>query len=125
MVTDHPLDAESRQTEAAGTPPVIHTPDQRVRVFVSSTLDELAPERTVPRLPGAERHLYGLLLATLWLGRTWHAGLGARGRVPARSRQTQADLHEDTSTRAGATLTGAARPHPRRRECFLPEVRDP
>src|SRR6516162_8111229 len=49
METDHPLDAESRPTEAAGTPPVIHTPDQRVRVFVSSTLDELAPERTAAR----------------------------------------------------------------------------
>src|SRR5438552_3862765 len=49
METDHPLDAESRPTEAAGTTPVIRTPDQRVRVFVSSTLDELAPERAAAR----------------------------------------------------------------------------
>jgi len=49
METDHPLDAESRPTEAPGTTPVIRTPDQRVRVFVSSTLDELAPERAAAR----------------------------------------------------------------------------
>jgi hypothetical protein len=35
--------------EAPSTPPVIRTPDQRVRVFVSSTLDELAPERAAAR----------------------------------------------------------------------------
>jgi predicted ATPase len=49
MVTDHPLDAESRPAEAAGTTPVIRTTDQRLRVFVSSTLDELAPERAAAR----------------------------------------------------------------------------
>src|SRR6266566_4920529 len=49
METDHPLHAESRPTEAAGTQPVIRTPDQRVRVFVSSTLDELASERAAAR----------------------------------------------------------------------------
>src|SRR5438552_15753025 len=49
MERDHPLDAESRSTEAAGTTPVIRTPDQRVRVFVSSTLQELAPERAAAR----------------------------------------------------------------------------
>src|SRR6266480_726943 len=49
METDHPLDAESRPAEAAGATPVIRTPDQRVRVFVSSTLDELAPERAAAR----------------------------------------------------------------------------
>src|SRR2546429_7431523 len=49
MQTDHPLDAESRPIEAPSTPPVIRTPDQRVRVFVSSTLDELAPERAAAR----------------------------------------------------------------------------
>src|SRR5262249_40612201 len=27
----------------------IHTPDQRIRIFVSSTLDELAPERAAVR----------------------------------------------------------------------------
>src|SRR5437867_12308236 len=49
METDHPLDAESRPIEDHSTHPVIRTPDQRVRVFVSSTLDELAPERAAAR----------------------------------------------------------------------------
>jgi uncharacterized protein DUF4062 len=50
MDTPHPL--------TTGTPPgaattstaaVIRTPDQRVRVFISSTLDELASERAAAR----------------------------------------------------------------------------
>src|SRR5205085_7249635 len=41
--------AESRPAEAPGTIPVIRTPEQRVRVFVSSTLDEMAPERVAAR----------------------------------------------------------------------------
>src|SRR6266567_3471900 len=49
METDHPLDAESRPIEAPSTTYVIRTPDQRVRVFVSSTLDELASERQAAR----------------------------------------------------------------------------
>src|SRR5437660_1273325 len=49
MQTDHPLDAESRPIEAPSTTYVIRTPDQLVRVFVSSTLDELAPERAAAR----------------------------------------------------------------------------
>src|SRR5438132_2092807 len=49
METDHPLDAESRPIEAPSTTYVIRTPDQRVRVFVSSTLDELAAERAAAR----------------------------------------------------------------------------
>src|SRR5947209_20029306 len=49
MERDHPLDAESRPAEAPSPPPVIRTPDQRVRMFVSSTLDELAPERAAAR----------------------------------------------------------------------------
>src|SRR5512135_137671 len=49
MEKDHPLDAERRPAAAPGIPPVIRTPDQRVRVFVSSTLDELAPERAAAR----------------------------------------------------------------------------
>src|SRR5437899_10353798 len=43
------METESRPIERPGTPPVIRTPDQRVRVFVSSTLDELAPERAAAR----------------------------------------------------------------------------
>jgi predicted ATPase len=49
MATDSPLDAASQPTMAPTMPAVIRTPDQRVRVFVSSTLDELAPERTAAR----------------------------------------------------------------------------
>ncbi len=49
METHDPLDAESQPIEAPSTAPMIRTPDQRVRVFVSSTLDELAPERAAAR----------------------------------------------------------------------------
>jgi predicted ATPase len=49
MERDHSLDAERRPIKTPGTPPVIRTPDQRVRVFVSSTLNELAPERIAAR----------------------------------------------------------------------------
>src|SRR5215471_15358791 len=49
METDSPLDAASQPTTAPTSPDVIRTPDQRVRVFVSSTLDELAPERVAAR----------------------------------------------------------------------------
>jgi predicted ATPase len=38
-------------------PPQIRTPDQRVRVFVSSTLQELAPERAVARTAIERLHL--------------------------------------------------------------------
>src|SRR5215471_6563489 len=49
METQHSLDAESQPIEAPSTTPMIRTPEQRVRVFVSSTLDELAPERAAAR----------------------------------------------------------------------------
>jgi predicted ATPase len=49
MATDSPLDAARRSTGALTVPAQIRTPDQRVRVFVSSTLDELAPERVAAR----------------------------------------------------------------------------
>src|SRR5213083_2004036 len=49
MATDAPLDAARRSTGALPIPTLIRTPDQRVRVFVSSTLDELAPERAAAR----------------------------------------------------------------------------
>src|SRR6266568_2591407 len=48
MNTPHPLNTGNRLA-AATTSPEIRTPDQRVRVFVSSTLDELAPERAAAR----------------------------------------------------------------------------
>jgi predicted ATPase len=49
METEHPLNAASQPTTVPTMPAAIRTPDQRVRVFVSSTLDELAPERTAAR----------------------------------------------------------------------------
>jgi predicted ATPase len=49
MATDSPLDAARRSIGALTGPMLIRTPDQRVRVFVSSTLDELAPERAAAR----------------------------------------------------------------------------
>jgi predicted ATPase len=45
MDTPHPLNTGNRLAAATAASPVIRTPDQRVRVFVSSTLDELAAER--------------------------------------------------------------------------------
>jgi hypothetical protein len=49
MATDSPLDADRRSTAAPPNPALIRCADQRVRVFVSSTLDELAPERAAAR----------------------------------------------------------------------------
>src|SRR5262252_6332898 len=49
MTTDSPLDAARRSTGALPMPTLIRTPEQCVRVFVSSTLDELAPERAAAR----------------------------------------------------------------------------
>jgi predicted ATPase len=49
MESEHPLNAERLSIAAPTVPAMIRTPDQRVRVFVSSTLDELAPERAAAR----------------------------------------------------------------------------
>ncbi len=49
MDTPHPLNTDNRLAAATAASPVIRTPDQRVRVFVSSTLDELAAERAAAR----------------------------------------------------------------------------
>src|SRR6516165_1499894 len=49
MDTPHPLNTSNQPAAAIAAFPVIRTPDQRVRVFVSSTLDELAPERAAAR----------------------------------------------------------------------------
>src|SRR6516164_9853360 len=49
MTIDSPLDAVRRSTGALTIPAQIRTPEQRVRVFVSSTLDELAPERAAAK----------------------------------------------------------------------------
>jgi predicted ATPase len=44
-------------TQTPNQHPAIRTPDQRVRVFISSTLEELAPERKAAREAIAELHL--------------------------------------------------------------------
>ena len=49
MVADSPLDTNRQSTGALPISTLIRTPDQRVRVFVSSTLDELALERAAAR----------------------------------------------------------------------------
>ena len=51
------MDGNSRTGEAS----LIRTPDQRVRVFVSSTLDELAPERAAAREAIAQLRLTPVL----------------------------------------------------------------
>ena len=55
--TRYMLNGNSR----TGETPLIRTPDQRVRVFVSSTLDELAPERVAAREAIAQLHLTPVL----------------------------------------------------------------
>src|SRR5258708_10463592 len=49
MDTPHLLNTGDRPGAATAASRAIRTPDQRVRVFVSSTLDELAPERAAAR----------------------------------------------------------------------------
>src|SRR5438270_9325270 len=61
METEHPLQTASQPTVVSTMPAVIRTPDQRVRVFVSSTLDELAPERVAAREAIAQLRLTPVL----------------------------------------------------------------
>src|SRR5215469_16148617 len=59
--TSPTMDGNSRTGETPIAAPVIRTPDQRVRVFVSSTLDELAAERVAAREAIAQLHLTPVL----------------------------------------------------------------
>src|SRR5215468_1030691 len=61
MQTSDTIDGNNRTGKAPIAAPVIRTPDQRVRVFVSSTLDELAPERAAAREAIAQLHLTPVL----------------------------------------------------------------
>ena len=128
---------------------MIRTPDQRLRVFVSSTLKELADERAavaavshlrlVPVMfeLGARPHppadLYRAylepeprvrrpLLAALRLGRARHGDLRPRGRVAAGGRPPEARLHQGAGRRARAAARRAARPDPRRQLHVVPIV---
>jgi len=61
MDTPHPLNTGNRSGAVTTASPVIRTPDQRVRVFVSSTLDELAAERAAAREAIAQLRLTPVL----------------------------------------------------------------
>src|SRR5215831_15892719 len=61
METEHPQQTASRPIAAPTTLPAIRTPDQRLRVFVSSTLGELAPERAAAREAVTQLHLTPVL----------------------------------------------------------------
>ena len=106
---------------------MILTPDQRLRVFVSSTLQELAAERAavrdaiaglqlyagalrarrspppaagaVSRVPRAEPRLRGDLRGELRLGRARREHLRHRGRVRAVPRAPEAALREGAGSR--------------------------
>src|SRR5215468_12603323 len=90
MQTSDTIDGNNRTGKAPIAAPVIRTPDQRVRVFISSTLDELAPERAAAReaitqlrmtpvffeagaRPYPPRELYRAYLAQsdIFIGRYW------------------------------------------------------
>ena len=131
--------------------PRILTPDQRPRVFISSTLQELAPERaaaraaverlrlipvmfelgarphpaarSVPRLPGAEPRVRGAVLRAVRMGRTRRGDLRPRGRVPALRRAAAAGLPQGAGARPRAATEGAARHRPRRRHRVVQVVR--
>jgi hypothetical protein len=58
------------------TPSVIHTPDQRLRVFVSSTLRELAAEREAAR-----KTITGLHLTPVMFDSRSQKQFKAQGRI--------------------------------------------
>ena len=121
-------------TTDSGDAAPIRTPDQRLRVFVSSTLAELAPERAavaraisalrltpvmfelgarphpprgaLPRLLGAVGRVRRSVLAALWVDRARDGHLGTRGRVPPVRRDAPAPLHEVAGPGAGAAVGG-------------------
>src|ERR1700750_3229732 len=70
--------------KGGGTCIMIRTPDQRVRVFVSSTLEELAAER--------QRVTAAITALRPSPGR---GSFGRGGRVPAVGGQAAADLYEE------------------------------
>jgi predicted ATPase len=57
MHIPYPLNPGNRSGAAPTSSPMIRTPDQRVRVFISSTLDELAAERAAAREAITQLHL--------------------------------------------------------------------
>ena len=130
--------------------PIIRTPDQRLRVFVSSTLQELAPERAAARAaitqlhlvpvlfelgarPHPPRDLYRAYLAQshIFLGIYWqsygwvapgHGHLRARGRVRTVGRPSQARVHQASGARTRPGVGRAARPHTQRQQHLVPTL---
>ena len=110
----------------------IRTPDQRLRVFVSSTLKELAPERRAARAaierlalapvmfelgarPHPPRSLYRAYLeqSDIFVGIYWEQygwiapgeeRVGARGRVEPRARHPEAHLPQATASTGRSAL---------------------
>lgn len=78
---------------SAAPAPAIPTPDRRLRVFVSSTLDELAPERTAARVAIESMHLAPVM---------FEAGARAHGpRELYRSYLAQSDVFVGIYWRSG------------------------
>ena len=136
-------------TDQEGAEP-IRTPDQRLRVFVSSTLAELAPERggsgegdlgapadpgdvrargpsaptsrALPRLSGTVRRVRRSVLAALRVDRARDGHLRPRGRVPSLRRHAPAAVPEVAGAGAGARIGGDDRRHPVGGSGLLPIV---
>src|SRR5260370_37115921 len=64
MDPPHPLNTGARPGAATAASPAIRTPDERVRVFVSSTLDELFAERAAAREAITQLRLAPFLFAS-------------------------------------------------------------
>src|SRR5881398_3471386 len=121
---------------ASAAPSVIRTPDQRLRVFVSSTLKELAPERDVVRSaierlaaapvmfelgarPHPPRALYRAYLeqSDIFVGLYWEK----YGWVAPD--EAAADVHQGDERRARAPRRRAAGPNPQRRHGVVQVLR--
>ena len=129
---------------------VIRTPDQRLRVFVSSTLGELAPERrrfagdraapsdsghvrarrpspsagaAVPRLSGPEPGVHRGLLAAVWLGGAGRDRVRARGRVPVVVGDAAAHVHQRAFERSRRATGRADRSLCRQTGLLVPAFR--
>ena len=130
----------------------IRTPDQRLRVFVSSTLQELADERAAAaqavrhlRLapvmfelgarPHPPRDLYrayldqsDVFVGIYWQRYGWVAPgeqvSGLEDEYQLATRQAEADLRQNPCPGPRAPPQGSARSHPRRRPRFLQDVFD-
>ena len=130
--------------------PIIRTPDQRLRVFVSSTLQELAPERAAARAaitqlhlvpvlfelgarPHPPRDLYRAYLAQshIFLGIYWQRYgwvapdmdiSGLEDEYALSGDHPEARLHQASGARTRPRVGRAARPHTQRQQHLVPTV---